>query len=60
MEPLVTIIKGWKMLIITTKSSILDLAAVLDPGWLSRNQQSSFIMMQIQIARKYKSNFMTH
>ena len=35
MEHLVIIVNGWKLLTIITKSSILDVAAVLDPSlWL--------------------------
>ena len=35
MELLVIIVNGWKPLIIITKSSILDVAAVLDPSLLT-------------------------
>ena len=41
MEPFVIIVHGWKPLTIITKSSILDVAAVLDPLLLSTMLQTS-------------------
>ena len=41
MEHFVIIVNGWKLLTITTKSSNLDAAAVLDPplDWTTLNMQ---------------------
>ena len=38
MEGFVIIVNGWKPLIVTTKRSILDVAAVLDPPLISAKQ----------------------
>ena len=60
-ELFVIIVNGWKPLTIITKSSILDVAAVLDPPLGSENYY--FIAYSICFGKsgfKFVSNYLTH
>ena len=52
-EIFVIIVDGWKLLTIITKSSTLDVAAVLDPPTFSCNNAKDFILNIYNLCHTY-------
>ena len=56
MEHFVIIVNGWKSLTIITKSSILDVAAVLDPPLLLSHESLVYVKEKLRIKNKNLTN----